>query len=69
MTSPASWRPPAAGIDPRGDPVQPKEAFSAISSTEKIAVSLRNNRKPVRIGVRLTNVFKLMVVLAHHIGE
>jgi hypothetical protein len=38
-------------------------------ATLKHAVNLRNNRKPVRIGVRLTNVFKLMVVLAHHIGE
>jgi len=37
-------------------------------ATLKHAVSIQNNRKPVRIGVRLTNVFRLMVVLAHHIG-
>jgi hypothetical protein len=38
-------------------------------ATLKHAATIRNNRKPVRIGVRLINVFKLMVVLAHHIGE
>ena len=51
-----------------------KDAFTAISTTEKIttlkhAATLRDSRRPVRLGVRLTNVFKLMVVLAHHIGE
>lgn len=38
-------------------------------ATLKHAAALRDSRQPVRIGVRLTNVFKLMVVLAHHIGE
>lgn len=38
-------------------------------ATLKHAATLPNSQKPVRIGVRLINVFKLMVVLAHHIGE
>lgn len=38
-------------------------------ATLKHAATLHNNRKPVRLGVRLINVFKLMVVLAHHIGD
>mgnify|MGYP001824437229 FL=1 len=38
-------------------------------ATLKHAATLPNGQKPVRIGVRLINVFKLMVVLAHHIGE
>jgi len=38
-------------------------------ATLKHAAALRESRKSVRIGVRLTNVFKLMVVLAHHIAE
>ena len=38
-------------------------------ATLKHAAALRDSRRPVRLGVRLTNVFKLMVVLAHHIGE
>ena len=37
-------------------------------ATLKQAAAIRNHRKPIRIGVRLNNVFKLMVVLAHHIG-
>jgi hypothetical protein len=38
-------------------------------ATLKHAATLPNSQKPARIGVRLINVFKLMVVLAHHIGE
>ena len=38
-------------------------------ATLKHAATLHNNHKPVRLGVRLINVFKLMVVLAHHIGD
>ena len=38
-------------------------------ATLKHAATLTNSGQPVRIGVRLTNVFKLMVVLVHHIGE
>jgi hypothetical protein len=38
-------------------------------ATLKHAVTIRTSKKPVRIGVRLINVFKLMVVLAHHIGD
>jgi hypothetical protein len=38
-------------------------------ATLKHAATLSSSRKPMRIGVRLNNVFKLMVVLAHHIGE
>lgn len=38
-------------------------------ATLKHAATLPIGQKPVRIGVRLINVFKLMVVLAHHIGE
>lgn len=38
-------------------------------ATLKHAATLPNGQKPVRIGVRLINVFKLMVVLAHQIGE
>jgi hypothetical protein len=30
---------------------------------------MRASKKAVRIGVRLIHVFKLMVVLAHHIGD
>ena len=45
------------------------ESVYAKIATLKHAATLHNNRKPVRLGVRLINVFKLMVVLAHHIGE
>lgn len=45
------------------------ESVYAKITTLKHAATLRSTRKPVRIGVRLINVFKLMVVLAHHIGE
>ena len=38
-------------------------------ATLKHAATLPSGQKPVRTGVRLINVFKLMVVLAHHIGE
>ena len=38
-------------------------------ATLKHAMTMGNTRKPIRFGVRLANVFKLMVVLAHHIGE
>lgn len=45
------------------------ESVYAKIATLKHAATLHSTRKPVRIGVRLINVFKLMVVLAHHIGE
>ena len=38
-------------------------------ATLKDAAAITKNKKPVRIGVRLNNVFKLMVVLATHIGN
>jgi hypothetical protein len=38
-------------------------------ATLKHAITIRTSRKPLRIGVRLINLFKLMVVLAHHIGD
>lgn len=33
------------------------------------AIAIRNPGKPIRIGVRLNNVFELMVLLAVHIGD
>lgn len=45
------------------------ENIYAKIATLKHAATLYKSRKPVRIGVRLINVFKLMVVLAHHIGD
>jgi len=38
-------------------------------STLKQAIAITNARKPIRIGVRLNNVFELMVLLAVHIGD
>jgi hypothetical protein len=38
-------------------------------ATLKHAATLRQSRQPIRIGVRLTNVFKPVAVLAHHIGR
>ncbi len=38
-------------------------------ATIKHAVAIKKSKKPVRIGVRLQNIFKLMVMLAIHIGD
>ena len=38
-------------------------------TTLRQAISITNPKKPVRIGVRLNNIFKLMIMLAIHIGE
>ncbi len=38
-------------------------------ATIKHAAEIKNNKKPVRIGVRLQNIFNLMVMLAIHIGN
>jgi len=38
-------------------------------ATLKQAIAIRNPKTPIRIGVRLTNVFELMVLLAVHIGD
>ncbi|NMP31985.1 hypothetical protein HII17_10440 [Thalassotalea sp. M1531] len=35
----------------------------------KQAANIENAKKPIRLGVRLTNIFKLMVLLASHIGK
>jgi len=37
--------------------------------TLKHAISITNSKEPVRIGVRLNNVFALMIMLAIHIGK
>lgn len=38
-------------------------------ATLKHAATIKDNRKSVRIGARLNNVFRLMVMLAIHIGN
>jgi hypothetical protein len=38
-------------------------------ATLKHAVSIKNSKQPMRIGVRLNNVFELMIMLAIHIGK
>lgn len=35
----------------------------------KKAAEVKNPKKPLRLGVRLTNIFKLMILLANHIGK
>ena len=44
------------------------ESVYAKIATLKHAATLHSTRKPFPIWVGLINVFKLMVVLAHHIG-
>jgi len=38
-------------------------------ATIKHAAEIKKSKKPVRIGVRLQNIFNLMVMLAIHIGD
>ena len=38
-------------------------------STLKKAAKLKKTKKPIRLGVRLQNLFKMMVMLAIHIGN
>lgn len=38
-------------------------------ATIKNVAAIKNSEKPVRIDIRLNNLFKLMVMLATHIGE
>jgi hypothetical protein len=49
-----------------------QEVFENVNmkvSTLKHANELTVNRKPIRLGVRLHNLFKMMVMLANHIGN
>ena len=38
-------------------------------TTIKHAATIKNSKKPIRTGVRLKNIFNLMVMLAIHIGN
>lgn len=38
-------------------------------SAIKAAISIKDNKKPLRLGVRLHNIFKLLVMLSNHIGQ
>lgn len=38
-------------------------------NTLKHASELKPSRKPIRLGVRLQNLFKMMVMLANHVGS
>jgi hypothetical protein len=42
--------------------------YSKIATVKK-ATEITNRKKSLRLGVRLTNIFKLMVLLANHIGK
>jgi hypothetical protein len=46
-----------------------ENVYTKIATLKHAATLPNGQKKTMRIGVRLINVFKLMVVLAHHIGE
>ncbi|MCG9576585.1 hypothetical protein L1D14_10090 [Vibrio tubiashii] len=45
------------------------ESIYAKISAIKAAISIKDNAKPLRLGVRLHNIFKLLVMLSNHIGQ
>ncbi|KZM42484.1 hypothetical protein OA92_11225 [Marinomonas sp. SBI22] len=45
------------------------ENIYAKISVIKAAINIKENKKPLRLGVRLHNIFKLLVMLSNHIGQ
>ncbi|MDC5842030.1 hypothetical protein OPW33_22145 [Vibrio europaeus] len=45
------------------------ESIYAKISAIKAAIKIKDNAKPLRLGVRLHNIFKLLVMLSNHIGQ
>lgn len=45
------------------------ENIYAKISVIKAVINIKDNKQPLRLGMRLRNIFKLLVMLSNHIGQ